>query len=144
MKYYSYEEFFKDVNKIAYEIKPYNFDALLAIARGGLTFSHFLARVLDTRNIFVVNSIHYDGDKKLDYINIFNIPDLSKVKKLLIIDDISDSGETLSEIKKVVQEKFPNIEDIAIATLFYRKTSLVKPDFYIKETDEWIEFCWDF
>lgn len=144
MRHYEYEEFFEDVKKIAHEIKPHNFDAFLAIARGGLTFSHFLAHAVDTRNLYVLNSIHYEESKKLDFINIFNIPDLSHVKKLLIIDDIADSGETLLEVKRIVGEKFPNIENIKIATIFYRKTSLVKPDFYTRETDEWIEFCWDF
>ncbi|MDR0467297.1 MAG: phosphoribosyltransferase, partial [Campylobacteraceae bacterium] len=73
MRYYSYEEFFKDVNKIAHAIKPYDFDVFLAIARGGLTFSHFLAHAVDMRNLYVLNSVHYDESKKLDYINIFNI-----------------------------------------------------------------------
>lgn len=144
MRYYSYEEFFKDVNKIAHEIKPHKFDAFLAIARGGLTFSHFLAHAVDTRNLYVLNSIHYDDSKKLDYINIFNIPDLSGVKRVLIIDDISDSGETLLEVKNRIKEQFKEIEEIKIATIFYRPTSIIKPDFYAKETTEWIEFCWDF
>ncbi|MFV0481911.1 MAG: phosphoribosyltransferase [Campylobacteraceae bacterium] len=144
MKYYSYEEFFKDVNKIAREVKPHNFDALLAVARGGLTFGHFLAHAIDTRNLYSLNSVHYEESQKLDYIKISNIPDLSNAKKVLIIDDIADSGETLVEVKRVIQEKFPNIEDIKIATIFYKDKSIIKPDFYTREATEWIEFCWDF
>lgn len=26
---------------------------------------------------------------------------------------------------------------------FYKKTALIKPDFYIKQTDMWIEFFWE-
>ncbi|MDR1007564.1 MAG: phosphoribosyltransferase [Campylobacteraceae bacterium] len=143
MRYYGFEEFFEDVKKIAYEVKPYNFDAFLAIARGGMTFGHFLAHALDTRELYALNSIHYEGSKKLDFVKIFNIPDLSNVKNVLILDDIADSGETLIEIKKTLQKLYPNI-NIKIATLLYKEKSLVRPDFFAKKTTEWIEFLWDF
>ncbi|MDR0762259.1 MAG: phosphoribosyltransferase [Campylobacteraceae bacterium] len=143
MRYYGFEEFFDDVKKIAYEVKPYNFDAYLSIARGGMTFGHFLAHALDTRELYALNSIHYEGSKKLDYVKIFNIPDLSHAKSVLVLDDIADSGETLTEIKRTLGRLYPDM-DIKIATLLYKKTSIVRPDFFAKETTEWIEFLWDF
>ncbi|EPN6900846.1 phosphoribosyltransferase, partial [Campylobacter jejuni] len=69
-------------------------------------------------------------------------PDLSKHKKILLIDDIVDSGESLVEIKKVLLEKFPHIE-LKIATIFYKKTALLEPDFKAKEATEWVDFYWD-
>ena len=74
---------------------------------------------------------------------IFNIPDLSRAKSVLVLDDIADSGETLTEIKKTLKRLYPDI-DIKIATLLYKRTSIVRPDFFAKETTEWIEFLWDF
>lgn len=65
-----------------------------------MSLGHSLAVALKTRQLFALNSIHYDNTKKLDTIEIFNIPDLSKHKKILLIDDIVDSGESLAEIKK--------------------------------------------
>lgn len=122
MIFYSYEEFKEDVKILAKEIKEdFNPDALLAIARGGMSLGHSLAVALKTRQLFALNSIHYDNTKKLDTIEIFNIPDLSKHKKILLIDDIVDSGESLAEIKKVLLEKFPHIE-LKITTIFYKKT----------------------
>lgn len=144
MKYYSYEEFFNDVNKIAHQVKSFNFDVLLVIARGGLTFGHFLAHAINTRNIYVLNSIHYENSTKLDYIKIDNIPNMNTCKKVLLIDDIADSGETLFEVRKVIMKKFPNIKEVKIATLFYKKTSIVCPDFYAQEAKAWIKFFWDF
>ena len=91
MIFYSYEEFKEDVKILAKEIKEdFNPDALLAIARGGMSLGHSLAVALQTRKLFALNSIHYDDTKKLDTIEIFNIPDLSKYKKILLIDDIVD------------------------------------------------------
>lgn len=71
-----------------------------------MSLGHSLAVALKTRQLFALNSIHYDNTKKLDTIEIFNIPDLSKHKKILLIDDIVDSGESLAEIKKFCLKNF--------------------------------------
>jgi len=44
--------------------------------------------------------------------------------KVLIIDDIVDSGKTMIEVFKILNEKFPNTE-FKLATLFYKKTALI-------------------
>lgn len=143
MTFYSYDEFKQDVAFLAKEIqKNFQPDALVAIARGGMTLGHSLAIALNTRNLFTLNSIHYEDTKKLDTIEIFNIPDLSKYKKILLIDDIVDSGESLSEIMRILREKFPYIE-FKIATIFYKKTALLEPEFKVKEAKEWIRFHWE-
>jgi len=143
LKFYSYEEFKVDVNLLAHEIKPYNPDVILAIARGGMTLGHFLAEALEMRDLYSINSIHYEETRKLDTIDIFNMPDLSKAKKVVIVDDIIDSGETMIEIKKVISAKYPNLE-IKVAAVFYKDKALLHPDFKAREATQWIEFFWDF
>jgi xanthine phosphoribosyltransferase len=140
--YYSYDLFKKDTQILVNLCKCYNADILLAVARGGLTLSHLMSQALDIRRLYTLNSIHYEGQKKLDTFNIFNIPDLSNAKKVLIIDDIIDSGETMKEILSILTNKYPNIE-FKIATLFYKQTALVKPDFSVREANEWIDFFWE-
>ena len=140
--YYSYDLFKKDTQILVNLCKSYNADILLAVARGGLTLSHLMGQALDIRNLYTLNSIHYEGQKKLDTFNIFNIPDLSSAKKVLIIDDIVDSGETMREILKVLKEKFPNVQ-FKLATLFYKKTAVIQPDFSVREANEWIDFFWE-
>lgn len=143
MFFYTYEDFRVDVKILAKDIKEnFNPEILLAVARGGLSLGHSLAIILNTRNLFSLNSIHYEGTKKLDEVKIFNIPDISKYKKVLLVDDIVDSGESLLEIKRVLQEKFSNIE-FKIATIFYKKSALLIPDFKVKEAKEWVNFFWD-
>lgn len=143
MRYYSYEEFKEDVNTLAKEIKPYNPDVILAVARGGMTLGHFLAEALEMRNLYSINSVHYEETRKLDTINIFNIPDLSKAKRVVIVDDIIDSGETMIEIERVLGAKYPDVE-FKIAAVFYKEKALLRPDFAAREATEWIEFFWDF
>ena len=140
--YYGYDLFINDTQILVDKCRNFKPEILLAVARGGLTLSHLMAQAMNIRNLYALNSIHYDGEKKLDSFNIFNIPDLSCSNKVLIIDDIIDSGETMKEILSILKEKFPNIE-FKIASLFYKTTALIKPDFSVREANEWIDFFWE-
>lgn len=144
MIFYSYKEFTKDVDTLSKQIKAeFMPDAILAIARGGMTLGHFLAEALEMRDLYALNSIHYEETHKLDTINVFNIPDLSKKSKILLVDDIIDSGETMIEIKRILQEKFPHITQ-QVATIYYKNSALLLPEFSTRHADDWIEFFWDF
>ena len=140
--YYSYSEFISDIKKLSTQIKKENFDTIVAIARGGLTIGHFLANSINLRRVFAINSIHYNNTNKLDTLDIFNIPNLSSSKKVLIVDDIADSGETLSAVLNLLKEKYPNCSYKSSA-IFYKDSSIIKPDFTIKHTNKWIEFFWE-
>jgi len=143
MIFYSYDEFAVDVKKMAKEIKDeFNPEVILAVARGGLTLGHSLAVALENRNLFTLNSIHYEDTNKLDTINIFNVPDLSAYKKILLVDDIIDSGESMVEIKRELLKRYPNLE-IKIATVFYKQKALLLPEYKVKEAHDWVEFFWD-
>ncbi|MBA1433192.1 MAG: phosphoribosyltransferase, partial [Epsilonproteobacteria bacterium] len=65
-----------------------------------------------------------------------------KAKRVLVVDDIADSGETLRFIMEYLAKNFPNIE-FKSATLFYKSTSCYEPDFWINEANAWIEFFWE-
>ena len=140
---YPFEEFHKDVKIMVRDIKE-NFEpeVILAVARGGLTLGHFLASLLNNRNLFTLNSIHYEETQKLDTIDIFNIPDLSKFNKILIVDDMIDTGESMIAIKQELLKRFPHIE-LKIAAIFDKRKALLLPDFTVKEAHEWIEFFWE-
>lgn len=140
--YYSYENCLEDCRVLLPQIKAYEPDALIAIARGGLVLGHLLSEALQTREIYSLNSIHYDGTQKLDTFEIFNIPDLSRKHKVVLIDDIVDSGESMVEILKLLHDKYPQCE-FKIATIFYKKTALLAPDFTVKEAKDWIDFFWE-
>ena len=68
---------------------------------------------------------------------------LSTVKnnsKVLVVDDIFDSGHTMHKVNELLQAKTPNIK---LATLYYKpnanQTDLT-PDFFVTETEQWIVF----
>ncbi len=139
---YRYEEFIDDINILYQEIGDFKLDAILSIARGGVTVGHFLSHMYKIRDLLTLNSIHYDDIKKLDRVFVSNIPDLLPYKRVLIVDDIVDSGESLYEITKLLRERFLDIE-FKTAVIFYKKDAIFKPDFKVKEAKEWIEFFWE-
>ncbi len=140
--YYSYENCLEDCRVLIPQIKDYNPDALIAVARGGLVLGHLLSEALDTREIYSLNSIHYDRTTKLDTFEIFNIPDLSRKHKIVLIDDIVDSGESMVEILKILSEKYHHCE-FKIASVFYKSTAIIQPHFTVREAKDWIEFFWE-
>ena len=67
---------------------------------------------------------------------------MSKFSKILLVDDIIDSGESMVEIKRTLFKIYPNL-DVKIATIFYKPKALLLPEFKVKEADDWVEFFWD-
>lgn len=143
MKYYSYEKFKEDTINLLQQIKEFDPQTIVGIARGGLTLAHSLAEGLNIRDVQTLRTELYDDMQKRELISVFNNCKFdADVKKVLVVDDIADSGDTLDAVMKELKYKHPNIE-FRSATLFYKKTSVYQPDLWINEADEWIEFFWE-
>jgi len=138
--YYPYEEFRSDLQNLTQKIDQ-NFNAILGISRGGLSIAHHLGEYYEMREVYSINTIGYEDTRKNDSVKVFNIPELKNAKKVLIVDDIVDSGDTLVEVLTVLNEKYPNVTFIT-ASLFYKKTAKITPTWYVKEPKGWIDFFW--
>jgi xanthine phosphoribosyltransferase len=143
MKYYAYEDFRDDSRELIKQMKSFDARAIIAIARGGLTIAHCIAEGMDIREVHSLRTELYDKTQKRDCISVFNTVALSHdIQRVLVLDDISDSGDTLKAVMEDLRMKHTNIE-FRSATLFYKKTSSFEPDFWVKEAKEWIEFFWE-
>lgn len=142
MKYYSYENFKNDTKTLIEKVRASDFEAIVAIARGGLTLSHVMAEGLDIRQVQSIRTELYDKSQKRENITIFGTCEFKNIKRVLVVDDISDSGDTLNAVMNYLHSEFKDIEFKA-ATLFYKKTSIYEPDFWINEADGWIDFFWE-
>ncbi len=138
--YYDYNEFLSDLKKLVAMI-DWEFDTIVPIARGGLSMAHLMGEHYDIRDVYAINTIGYEDDKKLEHTKLFNIPDLSHRKRVLIVDDISDTGDTLVLVTQELGERYPGVE-FRTATIYYKESSLFKPDWYVREAKEWIDFFW--
>lgn len=142
MKYYSYENFKDDTRSLVAKIGYFKPEAIVAIARGGLSISHALAEGMEIRDVQSIRTEFYDGQIKRDKIAIFGSCSFKDVSRVLVVDDISDSGETLDAVMNYLKSEFSGIE-FKSATLFYKETSIHEPDFWINIADDWIDFFWE-
>ena len=75
------------------------------------------------------------------------IPVTQEVKNYsLIVDDISDSGNTLKKVIDKCNNPIHNYKEVYTATLFERQGTIFEPDFigeHIKYND-WLVFPWEY
>ncbi|WP_324172239.1 phosphoribosyltransferase [Sulfurimonas sp.] len=142
MKYYSYEDFKCDTKKLLLNVKAFEAEVIVGIARGGLTLSHAIAEGLDIREVQTLRTELYDKTCKREMLSIFGDCNFQNISRVLVVDDIADSGDTLKAIMEHLRAKYKNI-DFKATTLFYKKTSVYEPDFWVNEADEWIDFFWE-
>lgn len=133
-------------DELAVKIKASGFtpDYIVGITTGGLIPLYFLARKLDNnRNILTISANSYIKDNQGD-LKIFYLPeiDLSN-KKVLLVDDIAGTGNTLKEISKILKDKY-KVQELKIVTMVVLKDSKFYPDWYGTEKQEdWVVFPWD-
>ncbi len=142
MKYYGYDDFKNDTLQLLAEVQPFQPEVIVGIARGGLTLAHAMSEGLSIREVQTIRTELYDATHKRESLSIFGGCDLKDHKRVLVVDDIADSGETLQAVMQNLESEFREIT-FRSATLFYKKSSVYKPHFWVNEADEWIDFFWE-
>jgi len=117
-------------------------EVILGVARGGLTMAHGMAEGLELREVQTLRTELYDKTVKRSEITIYEKCSFDDFKRVLVVDDIADSGETLKGVMEYLAQKYPNIE-FKSATLFYKPTSVYEPHFWVNEAKAWIDFFWE-
>jgi hypoxanthine phosphoribosyltransferase len=121
----------------------YGPDIILAIARGGLLIAATLGYALEVKNTFAMNVEFYTGvDSRLPVPMILPpVPELVELgeKRLLIADDVADTGATLALVKEFCTGK---VGEVRTAVIYEKPRSIVKCDYVWRRTDRWIDFPW--
>ena len=141
-EYYGYERFQKDTKRLIGELEGFQAEGLVGIARGGLTLVHALAEGLKLRDVQTLRTELYDEMHKRDSFELFGVCDFRNKRRVLVVDDIADSGETLKQVMAYLEAHFVDVEFQSV-TLFYKPSSLSEPHFWINEAHNWIEFFWE-
>lgn len=118
-----------------------SYDWIISIAKGGWTWARTLADYLDMDNLASVKVKSYTDINKNDLFSLEQeLPQTVDIKgkKLLVFDDVADSGKTFEITKNYLVGKKP--ESLTFASLFYKPFSILKPDHFVCETKAWIVF----
>jgi len=143
----SWEDIENITDKLADKIKATGFkpDYVIGITTGGLIPLYFLAKKLDDiDNILTISATSYDKDRKKD-LKILYLPkiDLSG-KKILLIDEIAETGDTLKNISDIIIKQY-KVGELKTVTLGVNKDKCkFYPDFYaVEEQGDWTVFPWE-
>ena len=139
----SWGEGAKVCEELVEKTSDYKPDILVGVSRGGLVPLRIFSDMRDIKKIGVLGIQFY---KAIGKTNKFpeithDLPISIEGKKVLVIDDVADTGTSLIEAVKYVKDK--GAKEIRTATLHYKPTSKIKPDYYITETTAWIIYPWE-
>ncbi len=113
---------------------------LIAITRGGLIPAAIVARELDIRLVDTVCAVSYAGEEgrnQTDDVRVLKQP-AGDGDGMLLIDDLVDTGQTASVIRKMLPKAF-------FATVYAKPEGRALVDLCVREVtqDTWIRFPWD-
>ncbi|MFI6151441.1 phosphoribosyltransferase [Kitasatospora sp. NPDC051170] len=140
-----YQTFGRAVRELAQAIADDGFepDLILSIARGGVFVAGGLAYALDCKNLHLVNVEFYTGvGTTLEMpVMLAPVPDAIDFsgKKVLIADDVADTGKTLKLVHDFCVE---HVAEVRSAVIYEKSHSLVQCEYVWKKTDDWINFPW--
>ena len=118
-------------------------DVIVAVARGGLVLAGAISYALDTKMCGSINVEFYTGvDERLPEPVLLpptlDAPALAG-KRVLVVDDVSDSGRTLALVRDLLAEVASEVRTVC---LYSKPQTILEPDFTWKRTSQWITFPW--
>lgn len=140
----TWDQFHRDSRALAWRLQALGpFEAVVAIARGGLVPATIVARELNIRTVESVAVKSYDHRaqgviKVLKPIDAEILKKCREGAKILIVDDLVDTGATA----RIVRDMLPGAH---FATVYAKPKGRDMVDTFITEVsqDTWIFFPWD-
>jgi hypoxanthine phosphoribosyltransferase len=122
----------------------WQFDNIICLARGGLRVGDALSRIFDKPlGVMTTSSYRASGGTVQGRLKIGDkISSAEEVTRgrVLLADDLVDSGVTLQAVLPELRGRYPEISELRTAVLWYKGVSLYKPDYFVQflETSPWI------
>jgi hypothetical protein len=144
--YVTWDEYHLMIEQLALQIHAsgYRFDSLLCVARGGLRVGDVISRIYGMPLAILSASSYREAagtqQGQLDIAASITLTGGGLYGKLLLVDDLVDSGRTLLHVRQYVRQQYSAITEVRTAVLWYKAVSQYKPDYYVQylPTSPWI------
>jgi hypothetical protein len=144
--YVDWEEYHRLIERLGLAIyeSGWHFDSLLCLARGGLRVGDIMSRVYDMPLAILAASSYREAAGRsqgdLDIGEYITMTHGALRGSLLLVDDLVDSGITLSRVVEHLKQRYPAITEVRTAVIWYKACSSFKPDYYVEylPTNPWI------
>lgn len=142
----SWDEYHRSIELLALKIHEsgLQFDHILCLARGGLRIGDVFSRLFKLP-LSILSVSSYRGSAGQDQGQIQIGGSVASVEKnlrgrVLLLDDLVDSGITFREVQPWLRKHYPEITEITSAVIWVKSHSVVVPDFYLEylEGAPWI------
>ncbi|HYI48374.1 MAG TPA: phosphoribosyltransferase family protein [Allosphingosinicella sp.] len=146
--YLPYERFLEELETVAVAIEadPWQPDFLVGIGRGGLVPAAHLSHRTGIQMLSVDHSSGEVGfgDELLDKL----AAKIREGRRILIVDDINDSGGTIQYLRAAIEAKSADPAGLRVAVLVHNVRSKAKTEYRGSEIDRagdkrWYVFPWE-
>ena len=144
--YVSYDEYHNLIEKLAIKIhrSGWQFDTILCLARGGMRPGDILSRIFD-KPLAIMSTSSYRADAgtvqgKLDIAHYITTPKGEIAGKVLLVDDLADSGHTLNAVIHQLLSNYQPITELRSAEIWTKGVSTFQADYSVETlpTNPWI------
>lgn len=143
VSWHEYHEAILGLARVVHD-SGWNFDQVLCLARGGLRPGDIFSRIFDVPlAILSVSSYREEAGRlqgALDIAQHITMTGGALSGRVLLIDDLADSGVTLCSVQDHLKEKFPTVTEVKSAVIWCKACTSVRPDFHFQylPTNPWI------
>ena len=118
-------------------------DLIVGVSRGGWAPGRILSDLLENTHTVNIKIEFYVGIGKTARKPVVTQPLSDNIagKRVLVVDDVSDTGESLRvAVDHMVAKGAAGVKTV---TVYYKPHSTFKPDFFADSTPDWIIFPWE-
>jgi hypoxanthine phosphoribosyltransferase len=142
----SWDEYHHAIEALALMVHEsgWRFDHVLCLARGGMRPGDIFSRIFDVPLAILSTSSYREEEGTvrggLDIAKYITMTRGSLSGRVLLVDDLVDSGVTLEQVQTHLRTNFPAVTEVKSAVIWCKACSSVRPDFSLKylESNPWI------
>ena len=144
--YVSYDEYHNLIEKLAIKVHQsgWEFDNILCLARGGMRPGDMLSRIFN-KPLAIMSTSSYRSDGgtvqgNLDIARFITTPKCEIAGRVLLVDDLADSGHTLNAVIKMLKTNYQPITELRSAVIWTKAVSTFTADYSVEflATNPWI------
>ena len=144
--YVSYDEYHNLIEKLAIKVhqSDWQFDTILCLARGGMRPGDILSRIFD-KPLAIMSTSSYRADAgttqgALDIARFITTPKGEIAGRVLLVDDLADTGETLNAVIHQLKNNYAPITELRSAVIWTKGMSAFQADYSVETlpTNPWI------
>ncbi|NYT61314.1 phosphoribosyltransferase [Alcaligenaceae bacterium] len=142
----SWERYNTLIERLALNVHEsgWKFEKIVCLARGGVRVGDVLSRIYDVPLGILATSSYREAagtqQGQLDIAKFITITRGTLDGRVLMVDDMVDTGLTFTRVRDHLQAQFPAITELKTAVLWWKGHSQVTPDFFVEKlpTNPWI------